>query len=58
MIDLPVNVVLLGNNRNRISSTGRHRGGHSCLRRANAWIGTLVGKMTLLPTSIALPFTL
>jgi hypothetical protein len=58
MIDLPVDVVLLGSNRYRISSTGRRRGGHSRLRRVGAWIGALVGKVTSLPTSIALPFTL
>jgi hypothetical protein len=58
MIDLPVNIVLLGSNRNKNSSTGRRRGGHSCLRRAGAWIGALVGKVTSLPTSIALLFTL
>jgi hypothetical protein len=58
MIDLPVNIVLLGSNRNRISSTDRRRGGHSCLRRAGARIGALDGKVTSLPTSIALPFTL
>jgi hypothetical protein len=53
MIDLPANIVLLGSNMNRISSTGRHRGGHSCLRTAGAWIGALVGKVTSLPTSLA-----
>jgi hypothetical protein len=37
---------------------GRRRGGHGCLRRAVAWIGALVGKVTSLPTSIVLPFTL
>jgi hypothetical protein len=57
MIDLPANIVLLGSNRNIISSTGRHWGGHSYMRRAGARIGALVGK-TSLPTSIALPFTL
>jgi uncharacterized protein YqgC (DUF456 family) len=58
MIDPPVNIVLLGSNKNRISSMGRRRGGHSCLRRAGARIGALVGKVTSLPTSIVLPFTL
>jgi hypothetical protein len=58
MIDLPANAVLLGSNKIRISSTGRRRGGHSCLRRAGAWIGALVDKVTSLPTSIALPLTL
>jgi hypothetical protein len=27
MIDLPMNIILLGSNRNRISSMGRRRGG-------------------------------
>jgi hypothetical protein len=58
MIDLSTNIILLGSNRNRISSTGRRRGGHNYLRRAGAWIGALVGKVTSLPTSIALSFTL
>jgi hypothetical protein len=58
MTDLPTNIVLPSSNRNRISSMGRRRGGHSCLRRAIAWIGALVGKVTSLPISIALPFTL
>jgi hypothetical protein len=58
MIDLPMNIVLLGRNWNRISSTSRHRGGRSSLRRVGSWIGALVGKVTSLPTSIPLPFTL
>jgi hypothetical protein len=58
MIDLPANIVLLGSNRNIISSTGRRRGEHSCLRRTAVWIGALVGKVTSLPISIALSFTL
>jgi hypothetical protein len=58
MIDLSVNIVMSSSNRNRISPTGRHRGGHSCLRRAVAWIEVLVGKVTFLPTSVAPPFTL
>jgi hypothetical protein len=58
MIDLPANIVLLGSYKNRISSMGRRGGGHSCLRRVGAWIGALVGKVTTLPTSIALPFTM
>jgi hypothetical protein len=57
MIDLLMNVVLLGSNRNRIGSMGRHRGGHSCLRRAGKRIGALVGRVASLPTSIAFPFT-
>jgi hypothetical protein len=58
MISLPANIVLPSRNKYRISSTGRRKGGHSCLRRAVAQIGALVGKVTFLPTSIALPFTL
>jgi hypothetical protein len=58
MIDLPMNIVLLGSNWNRISSMGRCRGGHSCLGRAVVWIGALIGKVTSLPTSIAVSFTL
>jgi hypothetical protein len=34
---------------------GRHRCRHSYLRRAGAWIGTLVGVVTSLTISIALP---
>jgi hypothetical protein len=58
MIDLPTDIVLLGSNMSRISSTGRCKGGHNYLRRAGAQIGALVGKVTSLPTSIALLFTL
>jgi hypothetical protein len=56
MIDLSVNVVLPSSNRNRICPTGRCRSGRSCRRRAAARIGTLVGKVTFLPTSKTLPF--
>jgi hypothetical protein len=58
MVDPPPNIVLLGNNRSRVGSMGRHRGRHSCLRRPGAWIGALVGIVTSLSTSIALPLTL
>jgi hypothetical protein len=58
VIDLPVNIVISSSNRNRISPTGRRRGGHSYLRREVVWIGALVGKVTFLPTSIAPLFTL
>jgi hypothetical protein len=58
MIDLPMNIVLFSSNRNGISPTSRRGGGHSCLRRADARIGALVGKVTFLPTSVALLFTL
>jgi hypothetical protein len=58
MIDLPMDVVLLCSNGYRIRSMCRRRGGHSCLRRAGAWIRALVGKVTSLPISIALSFNL
>jgi hypothetical protein len=58
MIDLPTDIDLLGSNRNKISSTGRRRGGNNCLRRAGVQIGALVGKVTSLPICIALPFSL
>jgi hypothetical protein len=58
MIDLPTNIVLSSSNRNKISPTSKHRGGHSYLRRAVVRIVALVGKVTFLPTSIAPPFTL
>jgi hypothetical protein len=58
MINLPMNIVLSSSNRNGISPMGRRRGGHSCLRWAVVRIGTLVGKVTFLPTCVALSFTL
>jgi hypothetical protein len=58
MVDPPMSIILLGSNRNRVGSTGKHRGRHSYLRRVGAWIGALVGIVTSLSTSIALPFTL
>jgi hypothetical protein len=58
MIDLSTDIVLPSSNRNKISPTGRCRGGHDCLRRAVALAGALVGKVTFLPTSEAPPFTL
>jgi hypothetical protein len=39
VVDIPMNIVLSSSNRNRISPTGRRRGGHNCLRRAVARIG-------------------
>jgi hypothetical protein len=36
IVDLPMNIVLTGSNWNEISSMGRHRGGHSYMRRAVA----------------------
>jgi hypothetical protein len=34
IVDSPKSIILLGGNRNRVGSTGRHRGRHNCLRRA------------------------
>jgi hypothetical protein len=56
MIDLSTNIVLPSSNRNRICPTGRCRSGCSCRRRAAARIGTLVSKVSFLPTSKTLPF--
>jgi hypothetical protein len=58
VIDLSVNIVLSSSNKNRISPTGRRRGGHNYLRKVVAWIGALVGKVTFLPISVAPPFAL
>jgi hypothetical protein len=58
MIDLFVNIVLPSSNRNRIHPTGRCKGGNSCRRRAAAWVGALICKVTFLPSSKALPFPL
>jgi hypothetical protein len=55
MIDLSANIVLPSSNRNRICPTGRCRSGRSCRRRVATWIGTMVGKVTFLPTSKTLP---
>jgi hypothetical protein len=56
MIDLSANIVLPSSNRNKICPTSRCRSRRSCRRRAAAWIGTLVSKVTFLPTSKTLPF--
>jgi hypothetical protein len=58
MIDLSTDIVLPSSNRNRISPTGRRRGGHGCLRRVVALAGALVGKVAFLPISEAPPFIL
>jgi hypothetical protein len=58
MIDISMNIVLSSSNRNRISPMGRRRGGQSCLRRAVALAGALIGKVTFLPRSEEPPFTL
>jgi hypothetical protein len=56
MVDPPTSIVL--SNRNKVGSIGRCRGRYRCLRRVGTWIEALVGKVTSLPTSIALLFTL
>jgi hypothetical protein len=58
MIGHSMDIVLSSNNRNRISPTGRRRGGHNYLKREVVLTGALVGKVTFLPTSEAPPFTL
>jgi hypothetical protein len=57
MVDSPMYIVLFGSNRNKVGSTGRCRCRCSCLGMS-AWVGSLVGKMPLLTTGIALSFKL
>jgi hypothetical protein len=52
MIDTPTGVVLLGSNRNRVGSTGRGRCSYSRLIDTSAWIGALIGVMSLFTTVI------
>jgi hypothetical protein len=53
MIDSPTGVVLLGNNRNRIASTGRGRCSYSRLTDTSVRIGALIGVMFLFTIVIA-----
>jgi hypothetical protein len=53
MIDSPTGVVLLGSNRNRISSTGRGRCSYSRLTDTSVRIGALIGVMFLFTIVIA-----
>jgi hypothetical protein len=53
MIDSPTGVVLLGSNRNRISSTGRGRCSYSRKINMSAWIGASISVMSLFTTVIA-----
>jgi hypothetical protein len=55
MVDSPTCIVLLSSNRNIVGSMGRCR--HILLRRVSAWIGALIGKMTLLTIGIAHPIS-
>jgi hypothetical protein len=58
MVDSPTSVVLLGNNRNRVGSTGRGR--CSCNWRVDTWarVWASVSEMTLLSTSKTPPCSL
>jgi hypothetical protein len=53
MIDSPTGVVLLGSNRNGVSSTGRGRCSYSRLIEMSARIGASIGVMSLFTTVIA-----
>jgi hypothetical protein len=53
MIDSPTSVVLLGSNKNRVSSTGRGRCSCSGLISTSARIGASVGVMSLFTTVVA-----
>jgi hypothetical protein len=52
MINSPTGVVLLGNNRNKIGSTGRGRCSYSRLIEMSVWIGASIGVMSLFTTVI------
>jgi hypothetical protein len=53
MVDSPTSIVLLGNNRNRVGSTGRGRCSSSSLISMGARFGASVGIMSLLSTVVA-----
>jgi hypothetical protein len=57
MVDSLMSIVLPGTNRNRVGSTGRCKGRHSCLMRVSMWIGALVDSDLSLH-NIGLPFNL
>jgi hypothetical protein len=50
MVDTPVNIVLLGGNRNRVGSTGRGRCSYSRLISTSVRIGASVGVISLYTT--------
>jgi hypothetical protein len=52
MIDSPMGIVLLGNNRNKVGSTGRGRCSYSRLTDTSGWIGASIGVMSLFTTAI------
>jgi hypothetical protein len=58
MVDLPLNIVLLGSNRNKIGSTGRGMCSCSSLISMGEQIGASVSEMTLVPTSKTSSFSL
>jgi hypothetical protein len=53
MVDSPTGVVMLGNNRNKIGSTGRGRCSYSKLTDISVRIGGSIGVMFLYTTAIA-----
>jgi hypothetical protein len=53
MIDSPSDIVLLGNNRNKVGSTGRGRCSYSGLIGMSARIGASVGIMALFTIIVA-----
>jgi hypothetical protein len=53
MTDSPTGIVLLGNNRNRVSSTGGGRCSYSRLIDTSVRIGASIGVMSLFTTVIA-----
>jgi hypothetical protein len=53
MVDLPMNVVLLGSNRNRVGSMSRGRCSSSSLISTGVWIGASTSIMSLLSTVVA-----
>jgi hypothetical protein len=52
MIDLPMNIVLLGSNRNRVGSTSRGRCSSSSVISMSARIGASIGVMSFFSTII------
>jgi hypothetical protein len=52
MIDSPMDIVLLGSNRNRVGSTSRDRCSYSGLASTSAQIGASVGVMSLFTTIV------
>jgi hypothetical protein len=53
MVDSPMSIVLLDNNRNRVGSTSGGRCSSNNLIDVGAWIGASVGVMSLVSTVVA-----